>query len=93
MSRLKRPPPLAPLTDEDKQKDKLADKFIEGAAGATSNQKEEPKRSVLYLRIPLSLEDGLKRIEEKTGCKKNVFCLVTLLSAVEEKLKLIERDS
>lgn len=84
-------PPLS-----DSEKEKLAEKFVDGAARLSSvdkplNGKKEPKEAI-FLRVPKSLADDLDRIYKFTGYKKNVFCLHAIMEAVKEKLKQIERE-
>lgn len=81
-------PPLTP-----KEKERLAENFIEGAARSVPPKKDDEKKEVIFLRIPKSLHDDLERIYELTGYKKNTFCLHAIMEAVKEKLKQIERES
>lgn len=86
----------APLTD--KEKERFAEDFIEGAARSSNidkidkGKKEKEKTVALLLRIPKSLLNNLERIEHLTGHKKTDFCRHAIVEAVREKLKQIERD-
>jgi hypothetical protein len=82
-------PPLS-----QKEKDRLAENFIEGAARSSPiEKKENGKKEIIFLRIPKSLHDDLERICNLTGYKKNMFCLQAILEAARDKLKQIERES
>ncbi len=83
-------PPLSP-----KEKERLAENFIEGAARTTPIEKNtvKEKKEVIFLRIPRILHDDLERIYRLTGYKKNIFCLHAIMEAVKEKLKQIERET
>jgi hypothetical protein len=90
MSKFQRPP-LTP-----KEKERLAENFIEGAARVApseKNDKNKERKEVIFLRIPKSLHDDLERIHKLTGYKKNTFCLLAIMEAAKEKLKHIERES
>jgi hypothetical protein len=88
MSKFQRPP----LTQ--KEKERLAENFIEGAARLSPiEKKEKEKKEIIFLRIPKSLHDDLERICNLTGYKKNMFCLQAILEAARDKLKQIERES
>lgn len=88
MSKFQRPP-LTP-----KEKERLAENFIEGAARSyPTEKKEKEKKEVIFLRIPKSLHDDLERICDLTGYKKNMFCLQAILEAARDKLRQVERDS
>lgn len=88
MSKFQRPP----LTQ--KEKDYLADNFIEGAARSSPiEKKDKEKKEIIFLRIPKSLHDDLERICNLTGYKKNMFCLQAILEAARDKLRQIERES
>lgn len=84
-----------PIPLSQREKDKLADDFIEGAARATPEKKEKGKehRAVLYLRCAKTLIHDLNRLERLTGIKPTTFCLNAIIEAVREKLKQIERDT
>jgi len=89
-----RPPQRQPLSQ--KEKERLAENFIEGAARSTPlelEKGEKEKKEVIFLRVPKSLHDDLERIYKLTGYKKNVFCLHAIIEAVREKLKQVERES
>ena len=88
MSKFQRPP----LTQ--KEKDYLADNFIEGAARSSPiEKKDKEKKEIIFLRIPKSLHDDLERICNLTGYKKNMFCLQAILEAARDKLRQIERET
>lgn len=89
MSKFKRPP-LTP-----KEREQLADNFIDSAARTTPSEKrsEKEKRGVIFLRVPQALIDDLDRIHKLTGYKPNTYCLHIIIEAVREKLKQIERES
>jgi hypothetical protein len=88
MSKFQRPPL------SDKEKERLAENFIEGAARPSPiNKNEKEKKEIIFLRIPKSLHDDLERICNLTGYKKNMFCLQAILEAARDKLKQIERES
>ena len=91
MTKFQRPP----VALSEKEKQRIADEFIEGAARSSSvdKPKKDGKKAALFLRIPQNLEDDLQRIERLTGFKKNTFCLLAILEAVKDKLKQIERES
>lgn len=87
MSKFQRPP----LTQ--KEKDQMAENFIEGAARSSPiGKKEIEKKEIIFLRIPKSLHDDLERICNLTGYKKNMFCLQAILEAARDKLRQIERE-
>jgi hypothetical protein len=70
MSKFQRPPL------SQKEKERLAENFIEGAARSSPIEKnEKEKKEIIFLRIPRSLHDDLERICNLTGYKKNMFCL------------------
>lgn len=80
-----------PLTQ--KERERLAENFIEGAArSATVEKKEKEKKEIIFLRIPKSLNDDIERICDLTGYKKNMFCLQAIIEAARDKLKQIERE-
>jgi hypothetical protein len=82
-----------PLTQ--KEKERLAENFIEGAARSTPlglEKGEKEKKEVIFLRVSKSLHDDLERIYKLTGYKKNIFCMQAIIEAVRDKLKQIERD-
>lgn len=86
MVKFQRPP-------SDKEKERLAEKFIEGAARPSAAQKsEKSKKGVIFLRVPQSLIEDLERIHNLTGYKPNTFCMHAIIEAVKEKLKQIERE-
>jgi hypothetical protein len=88
MSKFQRPPL------SQKEKERLAENFIEGAARSSPIEKnEKEKKEIIFLRIPRSLHDDLERICNLTGYKKNMFCLQVILEAARDKLKQIERES
>jgi hypothetical protein len=88
MSKFQRPPL------SEKEKERLAESFIEGAARSSPIEKsEKEKKEIIFLRIPRSLHDDLERICNLTGYKKNMFCLQAILEATRDKLKQIERES
>lgn len=74
-----------------KEKERLANSIIDNAR-ATPARNDKEKKEVIFLRIPQSLHDDLERICKLTGYKKNAFCLHTIIEAVKDKLKQIERD-
>ncbi len=83
--------PPVPLTD--KEKERYAENFMDGAPRTTPRKKgEKAQKEVLFLRIPRSLHDDLMRLEELTGYKKTMFCLQAIIEAAKEKLKEIERE-
>jgi len=85
VSKFQRPP----LTE--KEKEKLAQKFIDGAPRSSPVSKEE--KGVIFMRVPRSLIDDLERLYNLTGYKPNTFCYHAIVEAVKEKLKQIERES
>jgi len=88
MSKFQRPPL------SQKEKERLAENFIEGAARSSPiEKKEKEKKEIIFLRIPKSLHDDLERICNLTGYKKNMFCLQAILEAARDKLRQIERES
>lgn len=87
MSKFQRPPL------SQKEKERLAENFIDGAARSSPIEKEKEKKEIIFLRIPKSLHDDLERICNLTGYKKNMFCLQAILEAARDKLKQIERES
>jgi len=89
-SHFKRPPQRLPLSQ--KEKERLAEDFIDGAARPTPLDLKTRKKEVIFLRIPKSLHDDLERIHTLTGYKKNIFCLQAIIEAVREKLKQVERE-
>ncbi len=88
MSKFQRPP----LTE--KEKEKAAQRFINGAArtSPTTNKKGEP-RGVIFLRVPQTLIDDLKRIEQLTGYTPNMFCFQAIAEAITDKMKMLERET
>jgi hypothetical protein len=92
MSKFERPPTI--LTE--KEKERAAEKFIDGAARTSSfdapKRKRGERKGVIYMRVPQTLIDDLQRIEQFTGYTPNMFCFHAIAEAVSEKLKKIERD-
>ena len=79
-------PPLTP-----KEKEKLAEKFMDGAPRSSPVSKEE--KGVIFMRVPRTVIDDLDRIYNLTGYKPNAFCFHAIVEAIKEKLKQIERES
>lgn len=92
MTKFQRPPSIL----NDKEKERAAERFIDGAARTssfdTAKKKRGERKGVIFMRVPQTLIDDLKRIEEKTGYTPNMFCFTAVVEAVAEKLKSIERD-
>ena len=87
MSKFQRPP----LTDREKER--AAERFIDGAARSSPSQgKRRERKGVIFMRVPQSMIEDLKRIEEFTGYTPNMFCFQAIAEAIADKLKMLERD-